>query len=446
MASVLTWAAPAAGHPRASRRLRALQASHHAMWNYLTYRDAIALVGLDAEALYPQGTTRLPEDWADLGWLTCFRGPPALAVRAMRAALEPDALDVYPPDLIEPLREEAALALGRARDASFEVVGTEGAQAGLSLALMAAVDPGDEVILGDPGYFHLPAAVLAVGATPVAVPLGPATGYRLDPDAVAAAITPRTRAICLVDPVNPYGTVARPDEVAALVALAERHRLLLVDDVTHGLLGIGPDAPALTLAQSEHALTTFSISHCFGMAGARLGFLAGAPALVRGCLQLKTALTRLNTNLISQHGALAALRDRGYRSDAEAAVASNLAHLEQTLADVDGLALAVRPRRGLACALELADGGPTAQELMVALFARRVAVYPGDGLGDQRAERTVRLNLSAPRWAMEHLRRVVAEALDEAASGRWREPVAALLRTKGTERALRLAERVRRGS
>ena len=121
------------------------------MWNYVTYRDAIALVGQDPDELYPEGTTRLPADWADLGWLTCFHGPPASALEAMRAALVPDALDVYPPDLIEPLRDEAARALGRPRDDGFEVIGTEGAQAGLSLALLAAIDPGDEVILGDPG-------------------------------------------------------------------------------------------------------------------------------------------------------------------------------------------------------------------------------------------------------------------------------------------------------
>ena len=100
-------------------------------------------------------------------------------------------------------------------------------------------------------------------------------------------------------------------------------------------------------------MATFSVSHCFGMAGARLGFLAGPPALMRGCLQLKAALTRLNTNLVSQRGALAALRDSAYRDSAQAAIRANLAHLEQTLAGIDGLDLAVTPRRGLACALEL---------------------------------------------------------------------------------------------
>ena len=443
MTNVLTWA-PGGALAVGSRRVAALQASHHAMWNYVTYRDAIALVGGTADELYPEGTTRLPDDWADLGWLTCFHGPPASALEAMHAALVPDALDVYPPDLIEPLREEAAHALGRERDGSFEVVGTEGAQAGLTLALLAAIDPGDEVVLGDPGYFHLPAAVLAAGGVPVTVAIGPESGYRLDPDAVAAAITPRTRAICLVDPSNPYGTLATDDEVAALTALSERHVLLLIHDVTHGLLAIEPGAPAAAAPAGEHAVATFSVSHCFGMAGARMGFLGGPPALMRGCLQLKAALTRLNTNLVSQRGALAALRDGAYRHGAEAAIRANLAHLEQTLAGIDGVHLAVAPRRGLACALELDDEGPTAQELMVALFARRVAVYPGDGLGEQRAATTMRLNLSGRRWAMDHLRGVLGEALDEAASGRWREPVAALLDGKGTARATALADRVRR--
>jgi hypothetical protein len=103
------------------------------------------------------------------------------------------------------------------------------------------------------------------------------------------------------------------------------------------------------------------------------------------------------------------------------------------------------PRRGLACALELEPEGPTAQELMVALFARRVAVYPGDGLGEERAATTVRLNLSAPAAAMEDLRSALGDALDEAAAGRWRAPVAELLDGKGTARAARLADRVRQG-
>jgi len=446
--SVLTWTEAATlGGVRLSERLRRIQASHHAMWNYVTYRDAIALIGLDPAEIYPEGSTRLdPVEWADLGWLTCFCGPPASAIDAMRAAVTAESLNQYTPDLIEPLRAAAAGAFGRVRDGGFEVVGTEGTQAAVALALMATVDPGDEVIVSDPGYFHIPSAVLVAGGVPVAVPIGPSSGFRLDPDEVARAVTSRTRAICLVDPLNPYGTVQTRDELTAFAELADRHSLLLIHDVTHAPIALEPDAgfaslPALEL--TDRAVAAMSVSHCYGMAGARIGFLGGPPGFVRGCLQLKAALTRLNTNLISQQGALAALTDDSYLAGAEATIRANLEHLGRTLDAIPGMRLVVRPRRGLACAVDVSGTGASAQELMVALFARRVAVYPGDGLGDTGAESTIRINLSRPDpWAMEHLRSVLGDAVDEAASGRWREPVVSLLDRKGTDRAARLARQI----
>ena len=446
--SVLTWTEAATlGGVRLSERLRRIQASHHAMWNYVTYGDAIALIGLDPAEIYPEGSTRLdPVEWADLGWLTCFCGPPASAIDAMRAAVTAESLNQYTPDLIEPLRAAAAGAFGRVRDGGFEVVGTEGTQAAVALALMATVDPGDEVIVSDPGYFHIPSAALVAGGVPVAVPIGPSSGFRLDPDEVARAVTSRTRAICLVDPLNPYGTVQTRDELTAFAELADRHSLLLIHDVTHAPIALEPDAgfaslPALEL--TDRAVAAMSVSHCYGMAGARIGFLGGPPGFVRGCLQLKAALTRLNTNLISQQGALAALTDDSYLAGAEATIRANLEHLGRTLDAIPGMRLVVRPRRGLACAVDVSGTGASAQELMVALFARRVAVYPGDGLGDTGAESTIRINLSRPDpWAMEHLRSVLGDAVDEAASGRWREPVVSLLERKGTDRAARLARQI----
>jgi aspartate/methionine/tyrosine aminotransferase len=450
-ASVLTWTEAQPIGLAASQRLRRIASSHHGMWNYVTYRDAIALLGLDPAEIYPAGSTRLdPARWADLGWLTCFCGPPASALAAMRAAVTEESLNQYTPDLIEPLRDAAAAQFQRPRDERFEVIGTEGAQAGLALALLASVDPGDEVIVSDPGYFHMPPAVLAAGGLPVPVAIGPHSGFRLDPDDVRAAITDRTRAICIVDPVNPYGTVQSREELEAFAELADRHRLLLIHDVTHAPLALEAGDPFVSLPGlklTDNAVAVMSVSHCYGMAGARIGFLGGPPGFVRGCLQLKAALTRLNTNLISQHGALAALRDGVYLADAARTICSNLAHLEQTLERVPGARLVVRPRRGLACAVDVSGTGASAQELMVALFARRVAVYPADGLGDTAAASAIRLNLSRPDpWAMEHLRRVLPEAVDEAASGCWRGPVVELLERKGTTRARAIAQEIRRRS
>jgi hypothetical protein len=251
----------------------------------------------------------------------------------------------------------------------------------------------------------------------VTVAIGPENGYRLDPDAVAAAITPRTRAICLVDPSNPYGTLATDDEVAALTALAERHGCCSSTTSPTACWPSSPGAPPVAAPAGEHAVATFSVSHCFGMAGARMGFLGGPPALMRGCLQLKAALTRLNTNLVSQRGALAALCDGAYRHGAETAIRANLAHLEQTLDAIDGVDLAVAPRRGLACALELDDGRAVGAGADGRALRAARGRLPRRRLGDQRAATTVRLNLSGPRWAMEHLRSVLGEALDERLRG-----------------------------
>jgi LL-diaminopimelate aminotransferase len=235
-----------------------------------------------------------------------------------------------------------------------------------------------------------------------------------------------------------------------LARLAEEHALLLIHDITHAPLVIDPDVPFASLPAlglTDNAIATFSVSHCFGMAGARIGFLAGNARLMRSCLRLKAALTRLNTSLVAQHGALAALQDEHYLDHAQGVVRGNLAHLRDTLAGSGGgIALTTAPVRGLSCALDTSAAGITAQELMVALFARRVATYPGDGMGATGAATTLRLNLSRPDpWAMEHLRAVLPEAIAEAASGRWREPAAALLESKATPRAIELAATVRRG-
>ena len=120
--------------------------------------------------------------------------------------------------------------------------------------------------------------------------IGPESGYRLDPDAVAAAITPRTRAICLVDPSNPYGTLAADDEVAALTALAERHGLLLIHDVTHGAArhrarraAGGRAAPASTRWRRSRSRTASGMAgRAHGLPGRAAGPHARLPAAQGG--------------------------------------------------------------------------------------------------------------------------------------------------------------------
>jgi aspartate/methionine/tyrosine aminotransferase len=340
----------------------------------------------------------------------------------------------------------AEALLGRARDDDFDVIGTEGAQAGVGYAALACIDPGDEVIVTDPGYFHFVPALRLAGGVPVWVRLGAANGWRLDPDEVAAAVTPRTKMVVVCDPVNPFGTVQSRDELAALLRLSAETGIVILADTTHSSHRVDPDARHHPVAdvQREHPDATLLVSsglaHGHGMAGARIGALGGDPALVRACLQVKIAAVRLNTNRLAQVGAAAALADTGWLAHGEEVIRANLARLRRVARPV------IDPAYGFSCVIDVSDAGASAQELTVALCARRVAVYPGDGLGDVGATTTLRLNLSDPDpRALDHLAAVWDDAVAEAAGGAYREAVRDLFLSYGTARGRRIAAIVASG-
>ncbi|WP_217922417.1 pyridoxal phosphate-dependent aminotransferase [Miltoncostaea oceani] len=448
--SVLTWRPPApADVPLASERARAVLADPQGFGNYMTYRDAYRILGWDPADVYRDGAIALDRaEWADLGWMANHIGPSPRALDAMRGAVDAEHVGPYSPDLDEPLRDlMATRLLGRARDDGFDVIGTEGAQAGVGYAALACIDPGDEVIVTDPGYFHFVPALRLAGGVPVWVDLAASSGWRLDPDAVAAALTPRTKMIVVCDPVNPFGTVQRRDELDALLALSEEHGIVILADTTHSSHRVDPAARHHPVADVQRGrpgatlLVSSGLAHGHGMAGARIGALGGDPALVRACLQVKIAAVRLNTNRVAQVGAAAALVDDAWLRGGEEVIRGNLARLRAIATPV------IDPSYGFSCVVDVSGTGASAQELTVALCARHIAVYPGDGLGDVGATTTIRVNLSDPDpSALERLAGAWDDACAEAASGVYREAVRDLFLSYGTARGRRIADVVAAGT
>jgi aspartate/methionine/tyrosine aminotransferase len=441
--SVLTWRPPAGGPGwAASARARAVLEDPQGFGNYMTYRDAYRILGWDPADVYPKGGVALDrEEWADLGWMANHIGPSPKVIEAIRDAADAEHLGPYSPDLGEPLRDlMAERLLGRPRDDDFQVIGTEGAQAGVGYAALACLDPGDEVIVTDPGYFHFVPAFRLAGAEPRWLRLSAATGWRMDPDEVAAALTPRTKMVVVCDPLNPFGTIQTRDELEALLRLSAERRFVLLSDTTHSAHRVDPSAQHHSLAAlaaghpEATVLVTSGLAHGYGMAAARIGALGGPPALVRACLQVKIATVRLNTNLLAQVGAAAALQDEEWRERGEAVIRRNLDAVRALNP------LVVEPAYGFSCVLDGADWGTTAQELTVALCKRKVAVYPGDGLGEVGATTTIRVNLSDPDTrALERFAAALPEALEEARTGVYREGVRDFFLSSGTERGRRLA-------
>lgn len=178
-------------------------------------------------------------------------------------------------------------------------------------ALAATLSAGDEVIIPAPYWVSYPEMVQLAGATSVIVPCREVDGFKLTPQALDAAMTPRTRWLILNSPSNPTGAVYSRDELRALadVLLTHPHVLVLADDIYEHLVFDG--AHFHTLAQveprlRERTLTMNGVSKAYAMTGWRIGFGTGPRWLLKAMETLQGQQTS-GACSISQHAALAAL-------------------------------------------------------------------------------------------------------------------------------------------
>lgn len=212
------------------------------------------------------------------------------------------------------LREAIATELERRYrleyDPEQELVITTGVSEGLDLAARTAINPGDEVIVPDPSYAaHAPAVVLAGGAV-VPVATAAVNGFALDPAAVAAAITPRTRAMLLGYPANPTGAAPSRDELAPIARLAVEHDLLVISDEIYDRLVYGgaEHTPLASLpGMRDRTITLGGFSKSHAMTGWRVGWAAAPPDLFAGMLKIHQ-YAMMSAPTVAQWAALEAVR------------------------------------------------------------------------------------------------------------------------------------------
>ena len=133
---------------------------------------------------------------------------------------------------------------------------TPGSSGALQLALSVAVNPGEQVLMADPGYPCNRNFVRLVGGIPIGVPVGPDTSYQLSAALVEAAWTPQTRAVMVASPANPTGTLLPTEELQALYRLvSERGGMLIVDEIYHGLVYESSPKTALAVADDLFVIT-----------------------------------------------------------------------------------------------------------------------------------------------------------------------------------------------
>ncbi len=190
------------------------------------------------------------------------------------------------------------------------VIVTNGGKHSLYGLMMALIEPGDEVIIPAPYWLSYPEMVKLAGGTPVIVPTTAEQNYRITPEQLRQAITPKTKLFILNTPSNPTGMVYSPAEIAALAAVVveadiwvvsdEIYEKILYDGATH--LSIGAVSPEAF----ERTIISNGFAKGYSMTGWRVGYLAGPAELIKAVATIQGHSTS-NVCTFAQYGAIAAL-------------------------------------------------------------------------------------------------------------------------------------------
>ena len=225
-------------------------------------------------------------------------GPPAMLETAEHAIA--DGTNQYPPGPgIAPLREAIAAQrlrhFGSSYDPDTEVLVTVGATEAIAAAVIGLVEPGSEVLVIEPFYDSYSPVIAMAGCHRVAVPLvADGRGFAIDVDALARAVTPRTRALIVNSPHNPTGMVASHAELTAIAELAVAHDLLVITDEVYEQLAFD-DRTHRPLAgypgMAERTVTISSAAKMFNVTGWKIGWACGPSDLIAGVRAAKQFLT-----------------------------------------------------------------------------------------------------------------------------------------------------------
>jgi N-succinyldiaminopimelate aminotransferase len=267
-------------------------------------------------------------------------GPPSVIARAVEA-LE-HGQNQYAPGLGVPALRQAIARhqqrhYGIELDPDSQVVVTTGCTEGIAAALLGLVDPGDEVVVLEPYYDSYVAMIQMAGGVRRPVTLR-APDFRLDPDELRAAVSPRTRMVLLNSPHNPTGTVLTPEELGVVAEVAVEHDLVVVtDEVYEHLTFTGHrHVPIATLpGMAERTLTLSSAGKSYSFTGWKVGWATGPAELVGAVLAAKQWLTFTSGSPLQPAVALALDEEPDFPRD---------------------LATALQERRDLLCA-GLTDAG-----------------------------------------------------------------------------------------
>ncbi|HQF56075.1 MAG TPA: pyridoxal phosphate-dependent aminotransferase [Fibrobacteria bacterium] len=191
-----------------------------------------------------------------------------------------------------------------------QVVITSGVKHAVANVLQTLLNPGDEVVIPAPYWVTYPELVKLYGGTPVFIPTSVDTGYKFTPEALEAAITPRTKALILCNPSNPTGMVYGKAELEAFAKILVKHDVyVLSDEIYEHILYDGRKPVSIASLGggiADLTLIVNGVSKAYAMTGWRVGYFAGPAPIAKAIGALQSQATHHPAN-VSQYGAVAAL-------------------------------------------------------------------------------------------------------------------------------------------
>ena len=312
--------------------------------------------------------------------------PAAPVKEALKRALD-EGKERYCPVLGVPaLREAIAAYLNQTRNlnvSSANVVVAPGCKIALFMAMMALVDPGDEVLYPDPGFPGYESMTLGLGGIPVPFVLSERNHLQPDPDEIAAKITPRTKILITNSPGNPTGTVYTDAVQRRMAELAVKHDLLVLSDEIYARIIYGADYASMMRypGMDERTLIIDGFSKSFAMTGWRLGYTV-VPARIVPALDLMAVNSYTCVAEFTQYAAIEALKDsEGATPRMVAEFARRREQFVRDLNRVPGFRC-LPPDGAFYAWVNISDTGVSAEEICrIMLEETGVAAIPGAAFG-----------------------------------------------------------------
>jgi len=263
-----------------------------------------------------------------------------------------------------------------------ELLITVGVSQGFDLATRAILDPGDEVIVPDPGYVAYGSCVVLAGGVPLAVPTSQETDFKLEAPQVEARLSDRTKAIIIGYPANPTGAVMARGELAGIAEIARKHNLLVISDEIYARLVYGMEHTCFAAlpGMKERTILLGGFSKAYAMTGWRVGYAAARAEIIEAMSKIHQ-YAMLCAPIMGQVAAIEAL------SSGQAAVEEMVAEYDRRrrviVKGLNDIGLSCFEPKGAFYAFPSVRGTGMSSEQFAErlLLEERVAVIPGSAFG-----------------------------------------------------------------